>query len=132
MKNEYKITKEVMMSWAKEYHLRGARNIIMFILLCLLGLIGIDGLIHLSFVGGDWIDWYLSILFLIVSLYKLFFQRFAIMSNRYKMYSKTYGVAEWIRTTEFTDHEIIVSDHTSITKLKYENIKKIKEKIMLL
>ena len=43
------------------------------------------------------------------------------------MLSKTYGVSEWIRTTEFIDEEIILTDHTAITRLKYENIKKIKE-----
>ena len=39
-----------------------------------------------------------------------------------------YGVSEWTRTTEFTDSEISVTDHTSAsTKIRYENLKKVKE-----
>lgn len=50
------------------------------------------------------------------------------MSRRYNIFSKTYGVSEWIRTTEFTDNEIIVTDHNSINKFRYANVNKIKEK----
>lgn len=128
MKNEYKITKKVMMSWAKEYHLQGAASIISFCLLCLVGLMGFIMLILCIFFEADWLDWYFSILFLLFSIYKLFFARFAFWSNKYKMLSKTYGVPEWTRTTEFTDEEIILSDHTSTAKIRYSNIKKIKEK----
>ncbi len=128
MKNEYKITKKEMMSWAKEYHLQGASNIILFVLWCVVGLIGLGMIILLSLVGGDWVNWYLSILFLSLSVFKLFFSRFVVWSKRYKLYSTTYGVSEWIRTTEFLDDEIILTDHTSVSKLKYSNIEKIKEK----
>ena len=58
----------------------------------------------------------------------LFLARFFVWSKRYKLYSTTYGVSEWIRTTEFLDDEIILTDHTSVSKLKYSNIKTIKEK----
>ena len=44
------------------------------------------------------------------------------------MYSQTYGVSEWIRSTEFTDDEIVLTDHTSVIKLQYANIQAIKEK----
>ncbi len=128
MKNEYKITKKEMISWAKEYHLHGAANIILFVLWCVVGLIGLGTIILLSLVGGYWINWYLSILFLSLSVFKLFFSRFVVWSKRYKLYSTTYGVSEWMRTTEFLDDEIILTDHTSVSKLKYSNIEKIKEK----
>ncbi len=128
MKNEYKITKELMMSWAKEYHLFGAANIILFVLWCIVGLIGLGMLILLISIGGEWVHWYLSILFLALSVFKLVFSRFFAVSNRYKLLSKTYGVSEWTRTTEFADDEIIITDHTSVTRFKYDNIKKIKDK----
>ena len=117
-----------MMSWAKEYHLHGAANIILFVLWCVVGLIGLGTIILLSLVGGDWINWYLSILFLSLSVFELFFSRFVVWSKRYKLYSTTYGVSEWMRTTEFLDDEIILTDHTSVSKLKYSNVEKIKEK----
>ena len=116
------------MSWAKEYHLQGTANIIQFIFWCVIGVYGLGMIIILSFRGGYGIDWYLSILFLFLSLFKLFFSRFVVLSKRYKMYSTTYGVTEWIRTTDFLDDEIVLTDHTSVSKLKYSNIKKIKEK----
>ncbi len=128
MRNEYKITKKLMMSFAKEFHLQGAANIILFVLWCLVAVIGLTMVILLSAFGGDFIHWYLSVLFLVFSAYKLLFSRFVVCSNRYKLYSKTYGVTEWIRSTEFGDEEITVCDHTSVTKFKYYNIKKIKEK----
>ncbi|MBE6662212.1 MAG: YcxB family protein [Ruminococcaceae bacterium] len=44
------------------------------------------------------------------------------------MFSKTYGVTEWMRTTEFTDAAIILTDHTTVNQVRYENIEQIKEK----
>ncbi|MBO5869670.1 MAG: YcxB family protein [Clostridia bacterium] len=128
MKNEFKVNKEKMMSWAKEFYLHGTANIILFILWCFVGLCGLCQVVLYSIYGGDWINWYIAIIFLLLSVYKLFFERFVVISRRYKLYSKTYGVTEWIRTVEFADEEIIITDHSSVSKHKYENIKKIKEK----
>ena len=71
---------------------------------------------------------YLYALMFLIAIFKLFIQRFIIWSKRYKLYSTTYGVTEWIRTTEFLDDEIVLTDHTSVSKFKYSNIQKIKEK----
>ena len=128
MKNEYKITKELLRSWAKEYHIHGAANIFLFILWCVVGIIGISGLIFSIALHTDWIVVYLYALMLVIAVFKLFIQRFIIWSKRYKLYSTTYGVTEWIRTTEFLDDEIVLTDHTSVSKFKYSNIQKIKEK----
>ena len=117
-----------MMSWAKEYHLQGVANIILFVLWSIVGVIGLGMLALLSLSGGNWINWYVSILFLLLSVFKLFFSRFFAFSNRYKLLSRTYGVTEWVRTTTFLDDEIVLTDHTSVSKLQYSNIKKIKEK----
>ena len=128
MKNEYKITKDLIKSWAKEYHLHGAANIFFFILWCFGGIIGIAGLIFSIMLELDWIVVYLYVLMLVISLYKLFIQRFVIWSRRYKLYSTTYGVSEWMRTAEFFDDEIVLTDHSFVSKFKYGNIQKIKEK----
>ena len=128
MKNEYKVTRELMMSWAKEFYLQGAANIILFILWCIIGFCGVVMLALLPSVGGDWLDWYLAIMFTALCIFKLFFARFVTMSSRYKMLSKAYGVSEWMRTAEFTQDGIVLSDHNSVATLQYKNIKKIKEK----
>lgn len=128
MKNEYIITKELMKSWAKEYHLHGAANIILFIIWCILGVIGIAGLIFSIALYRDWFPIYMFSLLTFVAFYKLFLSRFFVWSKRYKLYSTTYGVTEWIRTIDFLDDEIVLIDHTSVSKLQYSNIEKIKEK----
>ena len=128
MKNEYKITKDLIKSWAKEYHIHGAANIFLFILWCVVGIIGISGLIFSILLHTDWIVVYLYALMFVIALFKLLIQRFIIWSKRYKLYSTTYGVTEWMRTTEFLDNEIVLTDHTSVSKFKYSNIQKTKEK----
>ena len=128
MKNQYKITKDLMQTWAKEYHLRGAASVILFIIWCVLGVIGISGLIFSIALHSEWMAIYIYALLTIIAVFKLFLARFVVWSKRYKLYSTTYGVSEWIRTTEFLDDEIILTDHTSVSKLKYSNIEKKKEK----
>ena len=124
MKNEYKVTKKLMMSWA---HLTGSADIILFVLWSIVGVGSLGRIILLSVFGGDWVNWYISILFLLLAVFKLFFSRFIVMSNRYKLLAKTYGTSEWLRTIEFTDDEIISTDHNSVVKFQYTGIKKIKE-----
>ena len=129
MKNEYKISRDLMMSWAKEYYFQGAKNFFIFILLCILGvcalIISICGILL-----EKWYYCFLGVLYLFFAIFQLFFARLVYWKNQYKTYSRTYGVTEWIRSIEFTNEEIILCDHTAITKLKYENItiNKIKEK----
>ena len=128
MKNEYKITKDLIKSWAKEYHIHGASNVFLFVLWCVVGIVGIAGTAFSIALHTDWMVVYLYGLILLIAIFKLFIQRFIIWSKRYKLYSTIYGVAEWIRTTEFLDDEIVLTDHTSVSKFKYSNIQKIKEK----
>ena len=128
MKNEYKMTKKEMMSWAKEYHLPGAANIILFILWCVVLAMGLFLIVLLSLVGGELLNWSVAICITVLSAFRLFFSRLIFYSNRYKVLSKTYGVSEWTRTTEFLDDEIVLTDHTSVMRFQYRNIKKIKEK----
>ena len=128
MKNEYKITKDLIKSWAKEYHLHGTANIFLFIFWCVVGVIGFFGLIFSITMSLDRKAIYLYALTLIIAIFKLFIHRFIVWSKRYKLYSTTYGVTEWMRTTEFLDDEIVLTDHTSVTKFKYSNIQRIKEK----
>ncbi|MBQ7338035.1 MAG: YcxB family protein [Clostridia bacterium] len=128
MKNEYKITKDLMRSWAKEYHIHGAANIFLFILWCVVGVIGVSGMIFSIVLHTDWMVVYLYALMFVIAVFKLFIQRFIVWLKRYKLYSTTYGVTEWMRTTEFLEDEIVLTDHTSVSKFKYSNIQKIKEK----
>ena len=128
MKNEFQITKKLIMSWAKGYYLRGAIQIILLVLWSVVGLIGGALLALRIIIGGDFLDYYLPALFLLVSIFQLLFSKRIFYANQYKTLSNLYGVSEWKRTIEFTDDEIVFLDHTSVTKLPYHNIQKIKEK----
>ena len=128
MKNEHKITKELMMSWAKEFYLVRVRDIILAILWSIVALCGLILLLSSYLVGGDALNWLLAFLFLFLATYKLFFGRFVYTAKRYKMFARTYGVGEWLRTIEFLEDEIVVTDHTTVNKLQYHNIKKVIEK----
>ena len=117
------------MSWAKEYHLHGAKTIILFIIYCLAGLCGLTLLALLAIADGHWTRWFLAVWLTVLCVYRLFFARFVSWSNSYKMMAKTYGVTEWIRTVEFTDREIICKENdAACMTFRYDNIKRIKEK----
>ena len=128
MRNEHKITKELMMSWAKDFYLVRASDIVLAILWSIVAFCGLTLLATNIIAGGDALNWLLSFLFLFLSVYKLFFGRFVYISKRYKMFAKTYGVDEWLRTIEFLEDEIVLTDHTTVNKLQYCNIKKVIEK----
>ncbi|MBE6655040.1 MAG: hypothetical protein E7608_06245, partial [Ruminococcaceae bacterium] len=72
MKNQYKITKDLMQTWAKEYHLHGAANVILFIIWCVLGVIGISGLIFSIALHSEWMAIYIYALLTIIAVFKLF------------------------------------------------------------
>ncbi|MBE6697055.1 MAG: hypothetical protein E7581_00875 [Ruminococcaceae bacterium] len=128
MKNEYQITKKLIMSWAREYHLFGAANIFLFVLWCAIGLFGLLLVALMLIVGGHWLYWYCASLMILITVYKLFLARFVVWSRRYKMMASMYGVSEWIRSIEFTPEEIVLTDHTTVQRFKYESIRKIKKK----
>ncbi len=127
MKNEYKVTKELIQSWAKEYHLRGVKNVIAFIVWIALGLLCIIGLAASIIAQITWSMIYFALMILIV-IYKLAFSRFAVWNKRYKILCRSYGVAEWMRSHEFNDECITLTDHTSVAVWKYENVNSLKEK----
>lgn len=127
MKNEYKINKALMMSWAKRYIVNGAVNVVLLVLWIFVGVSALALIALYAIKGGDVLDWYIAIIMLLLSVYKLFISRFIVISRRHAVYARIYGVSEWTRTTEFTDTEIIMTDHSAKTVLRYENIKKIKE-----
>ena len=125
MKNEFTVTKRLMLSWAKKYYFEGVANKILFALNLILGIIGIELLIIFLPDGGDKIVLAIGFAAVIVSVYKLGFERFVFMLRRYNLLAKTYGVGTWQRAIEFTDDDIVLSDHTSISRFRYQNIRKI-------
>jgi len=51
-----------------------------------------------------------------------------IWARRYRLAVQKYGVSEWTRSTEFGDEDIVITDHTTVQHIRYQSIRKIKEK----
>jgi hypothetical protein len=132
MKNEYKITKELMKSWAKGFHFNRARNVIVFIAACYLFIVEMIWCIEMYYLFGYeavYMPEFLIYGFIsLFALYIIFIYPIVSYKRSYKIYSQLYDVFEWMRITEFTNEEIIVTDHTSVYKYHYKNIKGIKER----
>ena len=127
MTNQYTVNKELINSWAKEYNLYGIKNKILFALWCLLGFIGIIGMILSVILLQDIMVILIYGIIIAFALIKLFASPYIKWQNKYKLYTTTYGVTEWLRKIEFSDDEITVTDHNNVCKFKYQSIEKIKE-----
>ena len=128
MKNQYQITHQLVKAWAKEYHLHGKANILLFVLWFVVALMGLIGTVIGIAARLDFLDIYISVLMLLIASYKLIFSRFVVWNNRYKMMVKTYGVPEWTRTIEFLEDEIVYTEHTTVIRYRYEQIERILKK----
>ena len=128
MKNEYKVNKALIMSWAREYVLVGVKSYISVVLLSAVLLCGVLMTVLLFFIDAPWYYWAIAILYLLIAAYKLFIARFVLLAKRYKTYAATYGLSEWTRTIELCDNEIVMTDATSRTVIRYENIRRVVEK----
>lgn len=124
MKNEYLINKKYMMSRAKDFHLYRGKDVFAVILWSLLALIEIACVSLLLQINGDVAIIIFGIVITLLCIYKLFFERFVIMSRRYKMLSKMYGVEEWTHSIELSDEDIVVTDYNRIERYRYETVTK--------
>ena len=128
MRNEYTITKDLMKNWAKEYYKNGGSYTARLILLVLVAVCEVGCAVYfLRFPVYHLLSLAAMVIFLF-ALYCIFLQPVVLYSKRYKMNSKIYGVREWIRSVDFGDDEITVTDHNSVYKYRYADIKRIKEK----
>ena len=136
MKNEYTITKSLMKSWAKGYHLNSARNIIFLIIFCYIGIEGALKCAEILYLLGYHVIYfpeYLACVIILGCLVLLsadiiFIHPHRVFSRAYKNYSQNYCVKEWQHVTEFLDDEIVVTDHNSVYRYKYINIKRVKDR----
>lgn len=136
MRNEYTITKSLMKSWAKGYHLNSARNIIFLIIFCYIGIVGALKCAEILYLLGYHVIYfpeYLACVIILGCLVLLsadiiFVHPHRVFTRAYKSYSQNYCVKEWQHVTEFLDDEIVVTDHNSVYRYKYINIKRVKDR----
>ena len=128
MKNQYKITKELMFSWAKDFPIFTVSTAILYILYSFAALCGFLLLATLLAKGGEESDFIIAILILIISLYRLFFSRIVLTVSTYTRLSNRFNSTEWVQTVEFCEDKIKVSLHNSTGEYSYSQIKKIVER----
>lgn len=128
MKNEYKMNKKKMISWTNTLFFYGIRRKIVFAMYAFL-------IVLQLYYGIKFWEWHLywgfsgyCLLLFVFTLYMMIFRRYILCLKRYKFYVKTFGVEEWTNSIEFLEDEIILKDHSSVTTLKYLQIRKIREK----
>ena len=137
MKNEYKITKRLMKSWAKGWYFNGAINIFTLFVECFCVALYIFFpymMIHLMGHKAVLEPLY-TVIFVIchagalLLLSLIYVTPRSVYTTQYRIYSKDYCVKKWQRIVEFTDDEIIVNDDdNSVLKFEYSTIKRVKEK----
>ena len=126
IKNELEITKPLMLSWAKEYRLRG-RNVLLFVLWCIIAAVCLAGAIVLPLLGGGWVSSAASAVACLLAVYKLFFERFYAMSRRYAILSKQYGAESWWQTVSFESDGLHMTVGTQSAKIPYSHVASVKE-----
>ena len=139
MRNEYTITKKLMKSWAKGWCFNSAGNMFLLFLMC--GLVAFAIYVPYlffqfwHFLGynkiPDLLYSFAFYAFHIEALLILLLIPFIPLMRRvteYNIIRKNYSVKEWQRVTEFTEDEIIVTDHKSIFKYQYRTIRRVKER----
>lgn len=128
MKNEYKITKALMMSWVKDFPIFTVSTAIIYILYSIAAIIGFILLGTLLAMGGESSDYIVAILILIISLYRLFFSRIVRTVSTYNRLSSMFDATEWVQTVEFCEDKIKVTLHSSNGEYDYRQIKKVVER----
>ena len=128
MKNQYTVTKKMMLSWVKEFPVFTLASIVIYILYSIALVIGLSLIVTLSMFGGDSIDWLIGILIILISVYRLFLSRLVRTLTTYKRFREMFGKDEWVQTAEFCEEKIKVSLHTSTGEYDYRQIKKIIER----
>ena len=126
IKNELKITKSLMLSWAKEYRLRG-RSIVVFVLWCVIAAACLAGAIAFPLLGGGWVSSAVAALACLLAVYKLFFERFYAMSRRYSLLSQRYGAKEWWQTVSFKEDGLHLTVSNQSATIPYSHVAQIKE-----
>ena len=125
MKNEYTVNKKEIISWSIGYRFRSAVGILLICLYSVALLTSVALFSLLLLFGGDALEWAIAFVTAFLSIYKLFFSQYVFACSKYRILADTYGVAEWIRSVELTDEDITMVDHTSVNKLRYDNLKRI-------
>jgi len=120
VKNEYRVTKSLYLRWTFEGMFQKVKLIILGVFLLI-----IAGLIYFGLKDG--VNPFL-LLIAALCLYWVFVKSPLATLRKYKMLQKKYGAKSWMRTVEFTDEVIRLSEGTAEAELDYAELQDIWEK----
>ena len=119
MKNQYKVTKKLYMSWALQNMSIGISlgMVIMWLVLTAILVVCAVFLKH-------WLYWAAAA----YSLYRALVRPLLATSLQYERMAKIYGEKDWLRTIELTEDGILLYENTSSAAYTYSDIRKLTEK----
>ncbi len=119
MKNQFTVTKEMYKSWCIDSQFRG-RRLAFFIMWCVLFGVCMGLAI-----------WSREILFVIYAIfcgYQAFARVFVLANVNYRRIAKSYNCDNWVRTIEFLDDKIMLSEESFSMTFTYDSIVKFVDK----
>ncbi len=116
-----------MLSFGKFLDLRGA-GLVLVIFWTAVSVLSLIGLIVFSVNESDWVTIYISVIFLLLGIYKLFFERYVTLLRRYRLFCRMYGASEWLRTVSFLMEDVVIEEGQRTERYPYSAIKCYREK----
>ncbi len=133
MKNEFTVTRKLLISWARENARMGKRRGF-FIFYCIFGSLSLlsgTAVTTLSIIFAPQtlgMSHFLMFFVAAMCFYRAFLFNVLVAGAQYKSLCKTFRCSEWTRTIEFTDDGIFCSEETSSISYTWDQLVDVKEK----
>ncbi len=126
MKNQYSVDWQLLKQWANESRFRGIR-LAMLVMWCILLLVTIWLCIQ-SFIISAYSYVVFYFLLGLFCFYRAFVMHIMSVKYQYKRYVKVYGKTSWVRTVDFEDDKIVITEENTQGTYSYSDIVAITEK----
>ena len=119
MKNQFVVTKEMYRSWCIDSQFRG-RRLVFFIIWCVLFAI-CTGFVIVTKEP-------LFVVYTVFCAYQAFARVFVLAHVNYRRLAKNYNHENWVRTIEFIDDKIVLSEESFSMTFTYDTVVKLMDK----
>lgn len=119
MKNQFVVTEEMYRSWCIDSQFKG-RRLVFFIMWCVLFAI-CTGFVIVTKEP-------LFVVYTVFCAYQAFARVFVLSHVNYRRLAKNYNCENWVRTIEFLDDKLMLSEESFSMTFAYESIEKFTDK----
>ncbi len=119
MKNQFIVTEEMYRSWCTDSQFRG-RRLAFFIMWCVLFAI-CTGFVIVTKEP-------LFIVYTVFCAYQAFARVFVLSHVNYRRLAKSYNCENWVRTIEFQDDKIVLSEESCSMTFAYNSVVRLMDK----